>query len=153
MSALEEKGRSMIEMLGVLAIIGVLSVGGISGYTNAMMKYKINKLIEQNEAIAVNLMEISKNERNYGFLGSEADDIGSSRAILIGAIPDEMIKGNKIFNVFGGEVKICATDYDDLKDGAFVIINNNLPRDASIALGMNVHSESNPNLVYIKINE
>lgn len=26
-----EKGRSMIEMLGVLAIIGVLSVGGIAG--------------------------------------------------------------------------------------------------------------------------
>ena len=27
-----EIGRSMIEMLGVLAIIGVLSVGGIAGY-------------------------------------------------------------------------------------------------------------------------
>ena len=27
-----ESGRSMVEMLGVLAIIGVLSVGGISGY-------------------------------------------------------------------------------------------------------------------------
>lgn len=31
-----EKGRSMIEMLGVLAIIGVLSVGGIAGYSKAM---------------------------------------------------------------------------------------------------------------------
>ena len=29
-------GRSMIEMLGVLAIIGVLSVGGIAGYSKAM---------------------------------------------------------------------------------------------------------------------
>ena len=27
----QESGRSMIEMLGVLAIIGVLSVGGIAG--------------------------------------------------------------------------------------------------------------------------
>ena len=27
-----QNGRSMIEMLGVLAIIGVLSVGGIAGY-------------------------------------------------------------------------------------------------------------------------
>ena len=40
-------GRSMIEMLGVLAIIGVLSVGGIAGYSKAMEQYKINKTIEQ----------------------------------------------------------------------------------------------------------
>ena len=31
-------GRSMVEMLGVLAIIGVLSVGAIAGYSKAMMK-------------------------------------------------------------------------------------------------------------------
>ena len=29
-------GRSMVEMLGVLAIIGVLSVGAIAGYSKAM---------------------------------------------------------------------------------------------------------------------
>ncbi len=39
-------GRSMVEMLGVLAIIGVLSVGAMSGYSKAMMKYKLNKYAE-----------------------------------------------------------------------------------------------------------
>ena len=39
----EQNGRSMVEMLGVLAIIGVLSVGGIAGYSKAMTKFKINK--------------------------------------------------------------------------------------------------------------
>ena len=34
----EQSGRSMGEMLGVLAIIGVLSIGGISGYSRAMSK-------------------------------------------------------------------------------------------------------------------
>ena len=34
-----ESGRSMVEMLGVLAIIGVLSVGGIAGYKLAIEKY------------------------------------------------------------------------------------------------------------------
>ena len=42
-----ELGRSMVEMLGVLAIIGVLSVGAISGYSKAMTKYKLNKQAEQ----------------------------------------------------------------------------------------------------------
>ena len=40
-------GRSMVEMLGVLAIIGVLSVGAIAGYSKAMMKYKLNKMVDQ----------------------------------------------------------------------------------------------------------
>jgi len=35
-------GRSMVEMLGILAIIGVLSVGAIAGYQNAMMKHRLN---------------------------------------------------------------------------------------------------------------
>ena len=38
-------GRSMVEMLGVLAIIGVLSVGAISGYSKAMEKYRWNKFV------------------------------------------------------------------------------------------------------------
>ena len=40
-----QSGRSMIEMLGVLAIVGVLSVGGIAGYSKAMEKFKINQLL------------------------------------------------------------------------------------------------------------
>lgn len=40
-------GRSMVEMLGVLAIVGVLSVGAIAGYSKAMFKYKLNKQTEQ----------------------------------------------------------------------------------------------------------
>ena len=41
-----ESGRSMVEMLGVLAIIGVLSIGGIAGYTYAMNKSKANDILD-----------------------------------------------------------------------------------------------------------
>ncbi len=34
-------------MLGVLAIIGVLSVGGIAGYSKAMEKFKYNKITQE----------------------------------------------------------------------------------------------------------
>ncbi len=40
-----EGGRSMVEMLGVLAIIGLLSIGGIAGYKMAMNKYKANEIL------------------------------------------------------------------------------------------------------------
>ena len=47
MDAVTCRGRSMVEMLGVLAIIGILSVGAIAGYSKAMFKYKLNKHAEQ----------------------------------------------------------------------------------------------------------
>ena len=50
-------GRSMIEMLGVLAIVGVLSVGGIAGYSKAMEKFKVNKLVEEYTSLMFGLME------------------------------------------------------------------------------------------------
>ena len=41
-----ESGRSMVEMLGVLAIIGVLSIGGIAGYTMSMRKHRANQVAD-----------------------------------------------------------------------------------------------------------
>ncbi len=43
----KEVGRSMVETLGVLAVIGVLSVGGIAGYQYAMNKYRSNELLNE----------------------------------------------------------------------------------------------------------
>ena len=60
-----QNGRSMIEMLGVLAIIGVLSVGGIAGYSKAMQKYRINKAIEQITLIAGNVRAFFAPQKNY----------------------------------------------------------------------------------------
>ncbi|MBR2299497.1 MAG: type II secretion system protein [Alphaproteobacteria bacterium] len=51
----KENGRSMVEMLGVLAIIGVLSVGALSGYNNAMKKHKFNQLVTNWEQFIANI--------------------------------------------------------------------------------------------------
>ncbi len=53
MKRTNETGRSMVEMLGVLAIIGVLSVGGIAGYTMAMNRYRANEVIDLANKYAV----------------------------------------------------------------------------------------------------
>ena len=42
----QEFGRSMVEMLGVLAIIGVLSIGGIAGYSMSMRKHRANQIAD-----------------------------------------------------------------------------------------------------------
>ena len=55
---IENAGRSMVEMLGVLAIIGVLSVGAIAGYSKAMMKYKLNQHAEAVNMLINNALQI-----------------------------------------------------------------------------------------------
>ena len=65
-------GRSMIEMLGVLAIVGVLSVGGIAGYSKAMEQFKINKMISGYSFLIQELLEykdnLIKNNPNDGVI-------------------------------------------------------------------------------------
>ncbi len=42
-----ESGRSMVEMLGTLAIMGVLSIGGVAGYRYAMDKFNANTILSE----------------------------------------------------------------------------------------------------------
>jgi len=56
-----ESGRSMVEMLGVLAVIGVLSIGGIAGYRMAMLQHKANSFVSDLWFEAVSLAEQARN--------------------------------------------------------------------------------------------
>ena len=58
-------GRSMIEMLGVLAIIAVLTVGGIAGYSKAMKKYQANKVVGEIIQVLANIKELSENDNLF----------------------------------------------------------------------------------------
>ena len=66
-------GRSMVEMLGVLAIIGILSVGAIAGYSKAMMKYKMNQAADgYNHLIATVIEKIAQDSSVF-----EGDSVGT----------------------------------------------------------------------------
>ena len=43
----DESGRSMVETLGVLAIMGLLVIGGVAGYRYAMDKYNANEILNE----------------------------------------------------------------------------------------------------------
>ena len=63
-----QSGRSMVEMLGVLAIIGVLSIGGIAGYRTAMDKYHANEIINSiNLLLASRLLKEDANDGKYSY--------------------------------------------------------------------------------------
>lgn len=74
-------GRSMIEMLGVLAIIGVLSVGGIAGYSQAMTKYKVNRTIDEYMHLFRGLIEYEDSLKKLP--GAEIDGAGPGIADFV----------------------------------------------------------------------
>ena len=123
-----QNGRSMIEMLGVLAIIGVLSVGGIAGYSKAMMKYRINKTIEQITLIAGNIRAFFATQRSY----EDLNDTILKKAKLV---PDEMWNEDKtaLVNAFGYMVAVQATSKSTHDSyGAFYIQLRGIPEEACI---------------------
>ena len=131
-----EQGRSMIEMLGVLAIVGVLSVGGIAGYSKAMAKFKTNKVIDQINTISTNVRTLYSSQRNYGGLNN-------GTAIRMALIPSEMyaasnksVSGSnvEVTNAFGGNLYIHSVNRGTGTDNAYVIAVDALPKTACVSI-------------------
>ena len=125
-----ETGRSMIEMLGVLAIIGILSVGGMLGYSKTMAQYKINATLEQVELIASKISA-------YGAGADSYVGLNSSTAMKLRAIPSSAIDGGALMNKYGGAIDIKPSwiSSDTKDDQAYAIIFSGLTEDACVALG------------------
>lgn len=141
-----EKGRSMIEMLGVLAIIGVLSVGGIAGYAKAMAKFKTNKTIDLVTHSIANTRILFGGQGNYKDLGTTWEADVQRMAFNAKLFPDENMKATaaseeggsatyEFKNAYGGDIflyygKRLGSD----SDKAFVIALTGIPQAACIDL-------------------
>lgn len=109
----------MVETLGVLAIVGLLSMGGIKGYTVAMTRYKVSKTYEQVNVISSRISAVGDQVPSY-------EGLDNKTAVQLKAIPGETTVGDDatLRNLFGGEIIIESADLlgDDAgKDQAYVI--------------------------------
>ena len=135
----DQNGRSMVEMLGVLAIIGVLSVGGISGYSKAMAKFKLTKAQDQITMMLMNIRTAYATSPSYSGLSDET-------AIDFNIAPGDMlIDSANLGNAFGGAAHVYACDNPPGGAAAclgsaggsaqyFAIAMNSLGRDSCMSL-------------------
>ena len=171
-------GRSMIEMLGVLAIIGVLSVGGIAGYSKAMQKYRINKTIEQITLIAGNVRAFWGPQKNYigvgcmsgangtcdasGCEGASVDADGKPTIANNGCpivkkakiFPDEMItvtdgKIMSITNPFGGGVHLYTSNKSKSDDNQAFYIKYDIGDNEEACIELLTQDWSNANVSFV----
>lgn len=119
-----EKGRSMIEMLGVLAIVGVLSVGGIAGYSKAMGKYKTNQLIAQITEMVIGIRTLYTSQKSY-------EGISVQALLDTGAIPSLMRNGNTdattAVHALGGQIMVFPSPTATQEEGAFELYLAGIP--------------------------
>ena len=121
-------GRSMIEMLGVLAIIGVLSVGGIQGFSKAMEMYHWNKAHREWD-ILVNTMVKYKSELHINNNPPEGESKLSLIPILkaTGDLPDDMPteeNDSYLMDALGNRLRIYSHNTGYIGIGYFATKNN-----------------------------
>ena len=141
-------GRSMIEMLGVLAIVGVLTVGGIAGYSKAMEKFKVNKAIDEVLTIVSNIRILYANEQRVPDLDYDAEvDIYAFVRDYI--FPKETDTGvnHRFVHALGGELGF-ASGYDN--KGIYIWLFG-LSREACITLATNDWGGDSSGFVGIEI--
>ena len=145
-----ESGRSMIEMLGVLAIIGVLSIGGIAGYSKAMGKHRVNKCIDQITQIVSVTRTLFYGHKTYAALDDSTANLVSKGHLF----PDELGTGTGT-NPFGGNVtiKAAAKSSSDNKKKAFAITYTTIPEESCIDLATQDWGKgTRSGLVSVKVN-
>ena len=114
-------GRSMVEMLGVLAIVGVLSIGGIAGYVTASRNLRINNLKDEISTIVANI-------RSMYFSAKDYTGINEITLINAGLIPDWMVGEDNIsiINKAKGSVYIESAAAGTKEAGSFILVFNDL---------------------------
>ena len=128
-----QNGRSMVEMLGVLAIIGVLSAGGLAGYSKAMFKHKLNATMDQITMLVTNIRTMYGTQSDY-------TGLNNGKAVKLGIVPAVMGTGTAddaaLTNPFKGSVKIAPADSKSTSAGVtgFTVLYTGLPKEACIAL-------------------
>ena len=101
-------GRSMIEMLGVLAIIGVLSVGGIAGYSKAMEMHQLNKWLTSLVQMINDIQIAFSNQKYYSNTEEDITDTLVSANIISSDTIDNNHK-----DIFGNKLKAFTINWKD----------------------------------------
>ena len=116
-----ETGRSMVEMLGVLAIMGILSIGGIAGYTYAMNRLKANDIIDGVNKRAVALS-------TYTLLGTgvSATTLDAEFANKIGDFPVALAAADPGFTLTVSDITRPVCNH---------VLNNGVQMARTITLG------------------
>ena len=110
-----DKGRTMMEMLGTLSVVGVLSVSGIIGYSYAMDRYRANQTINDIKLRSASIL-IQKDRHDTVSL-DEWPEMGSVGYPIIYNADDDCIQVSNVPD------DVCHMIFRDLTSEMIIGIN------------------------------
>ena len=126
-----ESGRSMIEMLGVLAIVGVLSIGGLAGYQMAMNRYRASALSDYASRCVV----VGQTKYMSGIIGTTAKDC----AVLLGeAAPSFLGTGTSLVTVKDTTSGVATVEATPVPEAVLNVLNDRFNGSAGTANSVSV---------------
>lgn len=150
----------MIEMLGVLAIVGVLSVGGIMAYNMAMNRFQIGQQQDQLSLLMTNIRTTFTRGNYTGLNNAVAQQFGFVSCREGGAVAVTTANtGCTVNNVFGGLMNVGYNSGaltgalgSAAPGGSFWMAVNNVPRGACSAIISSFWGDSTSGLLDIRVN-
>lgn len=143
-----QNGSSMVEMLGVLGIVAMVSVGAIKMYSGIMDKYRISVTNTQIQSIVKKVHELYVAKHDYLNLDT-AEIIDNDLA------PNEMVmSGTTAFlkNKLGGKTTIEAATDAGKNSESFYLWFSGLSKSACVAIGkVNPDPQGNSNFVEMRV--
>ncbi len=116
---MQQKGRSMVEMLGVLAIIAVLSAGGLAGYSRAMKQHKLNLHKTSFDMLLLNAVTLLDKTEDQPIQNA------SSLFYQLNLVPEHMTyQDNYIYDIFKNRIRIYYNQYSYYKGGISLNFKN-----------------------------
>lgn len=116
----DESGRTMLEMLGVLGIMGIIMYGAVAGINYGMSTYKINQIYNEVQEAVQSIQDIYSWQRGYNGINASTlcqndvfvrcdSDSGEPKNVYEGDISVSAISDGASFKVSyaGIDKEIC----------------------------------------------
>ena len=132
-----ETGRSTLEILSILAIAILLTLGAFAGYSKAVVRYKANQVIDQVLSLSDNIRRHYAEQTSYAELNNQA--LIEQKSLLPTDITIDT-ENQQIRNPFNGQITVAAGQIGYSVSGikndqkAFLIKYAGLPREACVTV-------------------
>lgn len=106
-----QSGRTMIETIGVIGIISMVTMGLIKTVSVMFDKYKQTMAVEQIRSLQKNIRTRYAALNDYSGINFDSlSDDDKKKLIEERTFPNSIVRGNELYNSYGGKIGITSTE-------------------------------------------
>lgn len=106
-----QSGRTMIETIGVIGIISMVTMGLIKTVSVMFDKYKQTMAVEQIRSLQKNIRTRYSALNDYSGINFDSLSANDKKKLIEErTFPNSIVRGNELYNSYGGKIGITSTE-------------------------------------------